>query len=90
MRRNVLEYHPRLYMAARQEITAVDDRGEVYGFHGEAIASASIPSWPNAAFRDSVYRWEDDQGRVSYCTYQEIWFDTYQRAMARRASTPLA
>ncbi|MGJ6122357.1 tyrosine protein kinase [Mycolicibacterium sp. Y3] len=86
--RDVLEYHPRLHMATRQEITARDDRGEVYRFRGEAIASASIPSWPNASFRDSVYRWEDDEGRVSHCTYQEIWFDTYQRAMADRASDP--
>jgi hypothetical protein len=87
VRRDVLEYHPRLHMATRQEITAEDDRGEVYRFRGEAIASASIPSWPNASFRDSVYRWEDDEGRTTYCTYQEIWFDTYQRAMSRRALT---
>jgi hypothetical protein len=77
-------------MASRQEITAEDDRGEVYRFRGEAIASASIPSWPNASFRDSVYRWEDDQGRTTHCTYQEIWFDTYQRAMSRRALAPHA
>ncbi|SKX96234.1 tyrosine-protein kinase JAK3 [Mycobacteroides abscessus subsp. bolletii] len=82
--RNVLEYHPRLHMAARQEITAEDDHGEVYRFRGEALASASIPAWPNAAFRDSVYRWEDGDGRISHCTYQEIWFDAYQRAMSRR------
>jgi hypothetical protein len=84
VRRNVVEYHPRLHMATRQEITAEDDRGEVYRFRGEAIASAAIPAWPNTAFRDSVYRWEDSQGRVSHSTYQEIWFDTYQRAMSRR------
>lgn len=83
--RNVLEYHPRLHMAMRQEITARDDQGETYRFKGEAIASASIPSWPNASFRDSVYRWEDEQGRVAHSTYQEIWFDTYQRAMADRS-----
>ncbi|MCV7356531.1 hypothetical protein FHU31_006103 [Mycolicibacterium fluoranthenivorans] len=86
--RDVLEYHPRLHMATCQEITARDDRGEVYRFRGEAIACASIPSWPNASFRDSVYRWEDGEGRVSHCTYQEIWFDIYQRAMAERAAGP--
>ena len=82
VRRNVVEYHPRLHMAMKQEITAVDDTGESYRFHGEAIASASIPAWPNATFRDSVYRWEDQQGRVTHSTYQEIWFDKYQRAMS--------
>ncbi|MGU3650731.1 DUF7064 domain-containing protein [Mycolicibacterium sp. A43C] len=82
--RNVLEYHPRIHMAMRQEITAHDERGDVYRFRGEAIASASLPAWPNASFHDSVYRWEDEQGRVAYATYQEIWFDDYQRAMVAR------
>lgn len=86
VRRNVLEYHPRIHMATRQEITAEDDHGDTYRFRGEAIAAASLPAWPNASFHDSVYRWEDEQGRVAYATYQEIWFDDYQRAMARRSA----
>ncbi len=84
VRRDVLEYHPRIHLATRQEITAVDDRGETYRFHGEAIAAASLPAWPNVSFHDSVYRWEDEQGRVTHATYQEIWFAEYQRAMVRR------
>ena len=55
---------------------------------GEAIASASLPAWPNTSFHDSVYRWEDAEGRVTHATYQEIWFDTYQRAMVARAAAP--
>ena len=43
---------------------------------GEAIATAPMPAWPNVSFHDSVYRWEDEQGRVAHATYQEIWFDT--------------
>jgi hypothetical protein len=86
VRRNVLEYHPRIHMALRQEITAEDDTGEVYRFHGEAIAAASLPAWPNASFHDSVYRWQDEAGRTTHATYQEIWFDTYQHAMLRRAA----
>lgn len=89
VRRNVLEYHPQLHMAARQEITAVDDHGDAYRFHGEAIAAAAIPAWPNVAFRDSVFRWEDEQGRVAHSTYQEIWFDKYQQAMSRRGRANL-
>ena len=50
---------------------------------GEAIACASLPAWPNASFRDSVYRWEDEEGRISHGTYQEIWFDRYHQAMKR-------
>ncbi|WP_336623519.1 tyrosine protein kinase [Mycolicibacterium neoaurum] len=89
VRRNVLEYHPRLHMATQQEITAVDDRGDTYRFRGAAIAAAAVPAWPNVAFRDSVYRWEDDQGRIAHSTYQEIWFDRYQQAMSRRTRAVL-
>jgi hypothetical protein len=85
VRRNVLEYHPEMFAAARQEIEAEDDSGRTYRFAGEAIAMSAIPAWPNAGFHDSVYRWEDEQGRVAHCTYQEIWSDKYQRAMALRA-----
>lgn len=85
VRRNVLEYHPLIHMALRQEITAEDETGEVYRFTGEAIASASAPAWPNTSFHDSVYRWEDEHGRVAYSTYQELWFDTYQQAMKQRS-----
>ncbi|HYF24201.1 MAG TPA: tyrosine protein kinase [Baekduia sp.] len=84
VRRTVHERHPALHAALRQEVQAVDERGRTYRFHGEAIAMAPIPAWPNAGFCDSVYRWEDDHGRVAHATYQEIWFDTYQRAMAAR------
>ncbi len=85
VRRNVIDYHPEIFAAQRQEIEAEDEDGRVYRFEGEAIAMATVPAWPNAAFHDSVYRWEDEQGRVAHCTYQEIWFDRYQRAMKARA-----
>ena len=85
VRRNVLEYHPRIHLPMRQEITAEDDHGDLYRFQGEAIACASLPAWPNTSFHDSVYRWTDEQGRTTYATYQELWFDDYQRAMKRRA-----
>ena len=45
----VLEYHPQLHMALRQEIDAWDDQGEHYHFTGEAIASAPMPAWPNVS-----------------------------------------
>jgi hypothetical protein len=86
VRRNVLEYHPVQYAAIRQELEIEDDQGHVHRFTGEAIAMAPMHSWPNIAFHDSVYRWTDEQGRVAHCTYQEIWFDEYQRAMKARAA----
>ncbi len=86
IRRNVTEYHPQLFMAVRQEIEAEDEDGTVHRFSGEAIAAATLPAWPNVSFHDSVYRWEDEHGRVAHATYQEIWFDRYQRAMKARAS----
>jgi hypothetical protein len=86
VRRDVTERHPVLHAAVRQEIEAEDEDGRVRRFKGEAIAMAPIPAWPNVAFRDSVYRWEDEQGRVAHATYQEIWFDRYQRALKARRS----
>ncbi len=85
IRRNVLERHPRLFAATRQEIEAWEESGQVHRFSGTAIAMAAMPAWPNVTFRDSVFRWEDESGRVAHSTYQEIWFDAYQRAMKGRA-----
>jgi hypothetical protein len=85
VRRNVLARHPVTHSALSQEIEAEDDRGRVHRFMGEAVAASPIPAWPNAAFFDSVFRWEDEQGRLAHSTYQEIWFDKYQRAMNERA-----
>lgn len=85
VRRNVLEYHPRTFAALRQELDAEDEGGRTYHFAGEAIAMAPVPAWPNVAAVISVYRWEDERGRPSIGTYQEVWFDVYQRAMANRA-----
>lgn len=82
--RRALRYHPDLYMATEQEIVAVDDKGDRYRFHGEAIALAQLPSWPNGLFFDSVYRWTDEQGREAYCAYQEAWYQRFQRHMRRR------
>jgi hypothetical protein len=87
VRRNVLAYHPITHMAIRQEIEATDERSRVYRFTGEAIATSAVPAWPNAGFHDSVYRWQDELGRITHCTYQELWADTYQRAMRRRAQS---
>ncbi len=84
VRRNVLEYHPTQFAAVRQELEVTDDAGEVHTFTGEAIAMSAMHSWPNVAFHDSVYRWTDRNGRSTHCTYQEIWFDDYQRAMNAR------
>jgi len=82
----VLARHPALHAATRQEIEAEDETGRLYRFSGEAIAMAAIPAWPNVSFRDSVYRWQNEDGRVAHSTYQEIWFDTYQRAMQNPAT----
>lgn len=64
--RDVHAYHPTLYTAVSQTITARDEAGDHYTFTGRAIAAANIPQWPNASFRDAVYRWEDSNGRAAY------------------------
>lgn len=77
--RNVTKYHPELFAAIEQTIEAEDETGQVYKFKGRAVAMAQLPSWPNNIFTDSVYRWEDGQGRVTHCAYQEAWYSRYQR-----------
>jgi hypothetical protein len=89
VRRNVLERHPELFAATRQEVEAEDERGTVHRFSGRAIAMTAIPAWPNVTFRDSVYRWEDERGRIAHATYQEIWFDAFEREMNRRRHAPV-
>lgn len=81
VRREVHERHPITHVATRQTIEAEDDEGRVYVFRGQAIASAEVPAWPNLALHDSLYRWEDERGRVSHATCQEAWLDKYQRLM---------
>jgi hypothetical protein len=84
VRRNVLEHHPSLHVAMRQEIEAEDDLGDVYRFTGNSIAMAPLLAWPNVALRVGVYRWQDERGRVTHDTYQEMfWDNAFQRA--RRA-----
>ena len=84
VRRSVLEYHPVLHSAVRQELELVDAGGRSLHFEGRAIAVAPVYAWPNVAFRDSVHRWEDEQGRVTHCTYQEIFWDRHARKMKGR------
>ena len=82
--RTVSRYHPDLFAALEQEIEAEDETGAVWRFHGRAIAMAHLPSWPNNFFVDSVYRWEDLEGRVTHCTYQEAWYRKFHRRMTLR------
>ncbi|HEY2564919.1 MAG TPA: hypothetical protein VGI44_14485, partial [Acidimicrobiales bacterium] len=84
VRRSVTRYHPDLFAAMEQEISAEDETGRQYRFQGRALAMARLPAWPNFSFTDSVYRWEDDEGRIAHCTYQEGWWQRYHQAMARR------
>lgn len=86
VRRSVLEYHPLLNCAIRQELELVEASGTCHRFEGRALSAAPMHSWPNIAFCDTVHRWEDESGRTTHCTYQEIWWDAYQRRMkeARR------
>lgn len=86
VRRKVHRHHPELFAAIEQEIEAQDSSGRVYRFRGEAIAMAQLPSWPNNLFIDSVYRWTDEQGRETYCAYQEAWYARFQRL--RRGRLP--
>jgi hypothetical protein len=84
VRRNVTEKHALTHIPLRQEIEAEDDHGHTYHLTGEAIASAPLAAWYNAATYDSVYRWTDDQGREAYGPVQGIWYEAYQHALKRK------
>jgi hypothetical protein len=84
VRRNVLEYDPLEFMPLRQELDVRDEAGKSYRFVGTAIALCPVPAWPNVMAHDSVYRWEDERGRLSYGPYQEVWSEAYQHAMRDR------
>jgi len=84
VRRNVLDYDPLEFVPLKQELHVRDEHGNNYHFVGEAIALCPVPAWPNIMAHDSVYRWEDEQGRVSHGPYQEVWSQAYQHTMRRR------
>jgi hypothetical protein len=81
VRREVHELHPQIHAPLRQTIEARDEAGNEYRFTGEAVAIASIPSWPNAGTYDSVIRWTDDGGQIGYGPGQGVWYQRYQHLM---------
>ena len=86
VRRDVAARHHALGAPVEQTIEAEDDHGRVHRFSGKAIAMSAVPFWPNASFRDSLFRWEAEDGRVAHQTFQEIWFDTVERRLLERAT----
>ena len=84
VQRTVLERHPDIGGATRQVVVARDEVGVTHIFHGEALAMAHLPSWPNNTFIDSLYRWTDAVGRVAHCTYQETWYQRFQHVLKTR------
>jgi hypothetical protein len=81
VRRDVTRTHPVLSAPLAMEIEAEDEAGDGYSFIGEAIAFSPIPTWPNAASFDSVFRWEDAQGRVGHGPVQTLWSERAARAL---------
>ena len=86
VRRDVAARHHALGAPVEQTIEAEDDHGRIHRFSGKAIAMSAVPFWPNASFRDSLFRWEAEDGRVAHQTFQEIWFDTVERRLLERAT----
>jgi hypothetical protein len=87
VRRVVTESHPLLFAPLKMEIEAEDEAGDSYQIKGEAIACSPIPAWPNIASFDSVFRWEDDHGRVTHGPVQSVWNERVQHALKARRST---
>lgn len=88
--RRDLELHPQTFAPLKTEIEADDDAGDRYTFHGEAIAFAPLPSWPNLTSYETLFRWEDDRGRIAHGPSQSIWNYAAQKAMRAKASATVA
>lgn len=84
VRRAVTESHPLLFAPLEMEIEAEDEAGDAYRFTGRAIAFSPIPAWPNVAAFDSVFRWEDEEGRVAHGPAQSIWNEAVGHALKQR------
>jgi hypothetical protein len=84
--RRDLELHPQTLAPLKTEIEAEDERGDSYTFRGEAIGFCPLPSWPNLASYETLFRWEDDQGRIGHGPGQSVWNSTAQRAMRSAGS----
>ena len=87
VRRTALDWDPALFTSSRVVLEMVDERDRTHRFTGEIISMTDVFGWPNLIGRDGVCRWESEDGRVAHAPYQEVWHDTYQRAMTahRRA-----
>jgi len=86
VRRNVLEQQPITFATLRQEIEAEDFHRRHPPVHRRGHRHRGDSGLANVAFHDSVFRWTDEFGRVTHATYQEIWFDRYQRALKARTT----
>jgi hypothetical protein len=92
--RRDIERHPLYLHPLEMELEIEDDQGDVSHVTGEAIAFAPLPQWFNVATYESIMRWEDDRGRVTYGQAQSIWNHKAQKAMREhrapfmRAPTP--
>jgi hypothetical protein len=83
-RRHILDYHPLNGMPTHQQLEIEDEHGRTRHFTGLALATTDMPMWPNVNMRIAVYRWEDETGRITHSSTQEIWFDRFQRTLKRR------
>jgi len=84
--RRDIELHPLTFAPLKTLIEAEDEAGAHYTLHGEAIAHAPLPAWPNIVAFETLFRWQDAQGRVAYGPGQSIWNHVSQKAMRGKAA----
>ncbi|HEX6391253.1 MAG TPA: tyrosine protein kinase [Solirubrobacteraceae bacterium] len=86
VRRRDVELHPQTLAPLKTEIEAEDETGATYTLRGEAIGFAPLPAWFNIAAYETLFRWEDEQGRVAHGPGQAVWNHVSQRAMRAKAA----
>jgi hypothetical protein len=89
VRRKVHRLHPIHLCALDQEIEVTDERGDTYLVRGEAIGFAPIPGWHNLASLETLTRWTDETGAVTYGPAQTFWGPRGGRSMLRASTFSL-
>lgn len=89
VRRKVTRLHPIHLVALNQEMEITDERGDTYLVRGEAIGFAPIPGWHNLASLETLTRWQDETGAVTYGPSQTFWGPKGGRSMLKASTFSL-
>ena len=84
--RDASDYHPLHTVPQHQEVDVTFSNGKTVHVSGDMVSMTTVFTWANSIVRCGVYRWTAPDGRTTYDSYQEMYFDgQYARELKRRA-----